>query len=120
MTHDQAEAMTLGHRVALLKDGRLQQCDAPRVLYEKPANLFVAGFIGSPAMSTCTLAVSNGSVELGGVRVPVEANGCPAVVVGLRPESLELAGSASSSTGTSGARHVPGRCQVGARHCQGS
>ena len=91
VTHDQAEAMTLGHRVALLKDGRLQQCDAPRVLYEKPANLFVAGFIGSPAMSTCTLAVSNGSVELGGVRVPVEANGRPAVVVGLRPESLELA-----------------------------
>jgi multiple sugar transport system ATP-binding protein len=91
VTHDQAEAMTLGHRVALLKDGRLQQCDAPRVLYEKPANLFVAGFIGSPAMSMCTLAVDNGSVELGGVHVPVAANGRPAVVVGLRPESLELA-----------------------------
>jgi multiple sugar transport system ATP-binding protein len=91
VTHDQSEAMTLGHRVALLKDGRLQQCDAPRVLYEKPANLFVAGFIGSPAMSMCTLAVTNGSVELGGAHVPVEANGRPAVVVGLRPESLELA-----------------------------
>jgi multiple sugar transport system ATP-binding protein len=91
VTHDQSEAMTLGHRVALLKDGRLQQCAAPRVLYEKPANLFVAGFIGSPAMSMCTLAVTNGSVELGGAHVPVEANGRPAVVVGLRPESLELA-----------------------------
>ena len=91
VTHDQSEAMTLGHRVALLKDGRLQQCDAPRVLYEQPANVFVAGFIGSPAMSMCTLAVSNGSVELGGAHVPVEANGRPAVVVGLRPESLELA-----------------------------
>ena len=91
VTHDQSEAMTLGHRVALLNDGRLQQCDAPRVLYEQPANLFVAGFIGSPAMSMCTLAVTNGSVELGSAHVPVEANGRPAVVVGLRPESLELA-----------------------------
>jgi multiple sugar transport system ATP-binding protein len=91
VTHDQSEAMTLGHRVALLKDGRLQQCDAPRELYERPVNLFVAGFIGSPAMSTCTLAVSNGSVDLGGERVAVHANGRAAVVVGLRPESLELA-----------------------------
>ncbi len=90
VTHDQAEAMTLGHRVALLRDGKLQQCDAPRVLYEKPANQFVAGFIGSPSMSFCTLAVDNGSVALGGARVPVHANGRPAVVVGLRPESLEL------------------------------
>ncbi|HVG88606.1 MAG TPA: ATP-binding cassette domain-containing protein [Gaiellales bacterium] len=49
VTHDQAEAMTLGHRVAVLKDGRLQQCDVPRALYERPANTFVAGFIGSPA-----------------------------------------------------------------------
>jgi ABC-type sugar transport system ATPase subunit len=61
------------------------------VLYEEPANLFVGGFIGSPSMSTCTLAVHNGSVDLGGARVPVHANGRPAVVVGLRPESLELA-----------------------------
>ena len=51
VTHDQAEAMTLGHRVAVLRDGRLQQCDAPRALYERPANTFVAGFIGSPAMN---------------------------------------------------------------------
>ena len=91
VTHDQAEAMTLGHRVALLRDGRLQQCDTPRVLYEKPANQFVGGFIGSPSMSFCTLPVDNGSVTLGGARVPVEGNGRPAVVVGLRPESLQLA-----------------------------
>jgi len=90
VTHDQAEAMTLGHRVALLRDGHLQQCDTPRVLYEKPANQFVAGFIGSPSMSFCTLPVTNGSVALGGASVPVHANGRPAVVVGLRPESLEL------------------------------
>src|SRR5207237_6558691 len=48
VTHDQAEAMTLGHRVAALKDAKLQQCDTPRALYERPANTFVAGFIGSP------------------------------------------------------------------------
>jgi multiple sugar transport system ATP-binding protein len=94
VTHDQSEAMTLGHRVALLKDGRLQQCDTPRVLYEQPVNLFVAGFIGSPAMSMCTVRLgANGSVSLGGTEVPVgaAANGRREVVVGLRPESLELA-----------------------------
>jgi multiple sugar transport system ATP-binding protein len=93
VTHDQAEAMTLGHRVAVLKDGRLQQCGPPRALYERPANVFVAGFIGSPAMNLCSVPLgSNGSVSFGGVDVavpgPVEAE---SVVVGLRPESLELA-----------------------------
>ena len=53
VTHDQSEAMTLGDRVAVLGDGRLQQCDTPRELYERPANMFVAGFIGSPAMNLC-------------------------------------------------------------------
>ena len=57
VTHDQAEAMTLGHRVAVLMDARLQQCDTPRVLFDRPANAFVAGFIGSPAMNLCTLPV---------------------------------------------------------------
>src|SRR6266700_5372010 len=51
VTHDQSEAMTLGHRVAVLRDGRLQQCDTPRALYDRPANVFVATFIGSPAMN---------------------------------------------------------------------
>src|ERR1700682_5068040 len=51
VTHDQSEAMTLGHRVAVLKDARLQQCDTPRALYARPANTFVAGFIGSPSMN---------------------------------------------------------------------
>jgi multiple sugar transport system ATP-binding protein len=95
VTHDQAEAMTLGQRVAVLKDGRLQQCDAPRTLYERPANTFVAGFIGSPAMNLCTVPVgSNGSVPLGGIDVtlPRAAAGRDSVVLGLRPEALELAG----------------------------
>ncbi len=51
VTHDQTEAMTLGHRVAVLRDGVLQQCDTPQVLYDRPANIFVAGFIGSPSMN---------------------------------------------------------------------
>ena len=100
VTHDQAEAMTLGHRVAVLRDGRLQQFDAPRVLYDRPANTFVAGFIGSPAMNFFTVSLgSNGSVSLGGVEVPIppdvrsaaSAGGWKELVLGVRPESLELA-----------------------------
>src|SRR6185295_15319477 len=72
VTHDQAEAMTLGHRVAVLKDGVLQQCAPPRVLYDRPDNAFVAGFIGSPAMNLCTCSRgTNGTVSLGGANVPV-------------------------------------------------
>jgi multiple sugar transport system ATP-binding protein len=93
VTHDQSEAMTLGHRVAVLRDATLQQCDAPRALYERPANTFVAGFIGSPAMNLCTVPLTNGSVSFGGVDVPVPTSGANGeVVLGLRPESLQLAG----------------------------
>jgi multiple sugar transport system ATP-binding protein len=91
VTHDQAEAMTLGHRVAVMKDARLQQCDAPRVLYERPANTFVAGFIGSPSMNLCRVPCTNGSVSLGGVTVPVPVGASGSVVVGFRPESLDVA-----------------------------
>jgi multiple sugar transport system ATP-binding protein len=92
VTHDQAEAMTLGHRVAVLHDGRLQQCGPPRFLYEHPANLFVAGFIGSPAMNLCTVEVANGKASFGGVEVPVPTNGRGRLIVGVRPEALEVAG----------------------------
>jgi multiple sugar transport system ATP-binding protein len=91
VTHDQSEAMTLGHRVAVMHTGRLQQCAAPRMLYERPVNTFVAGFIGSPAMNLLTVPVSNGSVSLGGVTIPVQAEGRSTLIVGVRPESLELA-----------------------------
>ena len=96
VTHDQSEAMTLGHRVAVLRDGKLQQCAAPRELYERPANTFVGGFIGSPSMNLITVPVgSNGAVTVGGatVHVPpsVRAAGWSELVVGVRPESLELA-----------------------------
>src|SRR5712691_1514351 len=94
VTHDQVEAMTLGHRVAVLRDGHLQQCDAPRALYARPANTFVAGFIGSPAMNLCTVPVANGSASFGDVAVPLPAavaDGRRELVLGIRPEALELA-----------------------------
>jgi multiple sugar transport system ATP-binding protein len=93
VTHDQSEAMTLGNRVAVLADGRLQQCDTPRALYEQPANVFVAGFIGSPAMNLVRAQCENGAIALGGVDVPLPAGAAHTgeIVVGLRPESLELA-----------------------------
>jgi multiple sugar transport system ATP-binding protein len=94
VTHDQSEAMTLGHRVAAMNEGRLQQYGPPRELYNTPVNTFVAGFIGSPAMNLCTLPLgSNGSLSLGSEQVPVKArtNGRKELVLGLRPESLELA-----------------------------
>src|SRR4051812_46707497 len=73
VTHDQSEAMTLGHRVAVLDEGRLQQVGAPRELYDHPVNMLVAGFIGSPAMNLCAVALGdNGSVEFGAARVRVE------------------------------------------------
>jgi multiple sugar transport system ATP-binding protein len=94
VTHDQAEAMTLGHRVAVLRDARLQQCATPRVLFDRPANTFVAAFVGSPAMNLCRLALAeNGSVSFGGspLEVPARVDGRTSVVVGVRPEAMELA-----------------------------
>jgi multiple sugar transport system ATP-binding protein len=100
VTHDQSEAMTLGHRVAVLSDGRLQQCAPPQELYDRPANAFVAGFIGSPAMSLMEVPLGgNGSLDLSGIRVPCPADasaaaaarGLDRVIVGLRPESVRLA-----------------------------
>jgi len=92
VTHDQTEAMMLADRLVVMKQGRLQQCDTPRALYERPANVFVAGFIGSPAMNLCRVQCENGAIVLGGadIRLP---NGARAgeLIVGLRPESLELA-----------------------------
>jgi multiple sugar transport system ATP-binding protein len=104
VTHDQVEAMTMGDRVAVIRKGVLQQVDTPQSLYEQPINLFVAGFIGSPAMNLveATLAGSNGSlaVDVGGFRLPVPdevIESRPAlrsyegrkVVLGLRPEDME-------------------------------
>ncbi|HEY9412718.1 MAG TPA: sn-glycerol-3-phosphate ABC transporter ATP-binding protein UgpC [Jiangellaceae bacterium] len=97
VTHDQVEAMTMGDRVAVLKDGLLQQVGTPLDLYDEPTNVFVAGFIGSPAMNIATFDVSDGRATLGlaDVAVPraisdaVAAEGSDTVVLGFRPESLE-------------------------------
>src|SRR3984885_1850658 len=72
VTHDQTEAMTMGDRVAVLKDGILAQCDTPRELYDRPANAFVAGFIGSPAMNLVTLPVAADGVKIGDSTLELE------------------------------------------------
>ena len=97
VTHDQVEAMTLGHRVAVLNFGVLQQCDTPKRLYDEPANTFVAGFIGSPAMNLVECVVEDGGVAIAGLPVPlpdtVESSLVrgSTVTVGVRPEHLRLA-----------------------------
>ncbi|ASW92971.1 sugar ABC transporter ATP-binding protein [Mycobacterium marseillense] len=95
VTHDQVEAMTMGDRVAVLCDGVLQQFAPPRELYRNPANVFVAGFIGSPAMNLFTLPVADSAMALGDWSVPVPreiAGAAGEVVVGVRPEHFELGG----------------------------
>jgi multiple sugar transport system ATP-binding protein len=90
VTHDQVEAMTMGHRVAVLRDGNLQQCDAPSTLYHEPANLFVAGFIGSPAMNTLPVTV-DGAVEIAGAKIRIgEVLGGEGMTIGFRPETVVI------------------------------
>ena len=105
VTHDQIEAMTMGDRVCVLKDGLLQQVGTPRELYDRPANVFVAGFIGSPAMNLVTVPLSEGGAKIGG-RVGTErliplapevssaaaVGGSTSITVGFRPEDLRIVG----------------------------
>src|SRR5690606_14545984 len=93
VTHDQVEAMTMGDRVAVLLDGLLQQVDHPRALYDRPANAFVAGFIGSPAMNIRTVRLTEAGADFGGMVIPLTpaqkaaaAGGDGKVTVGFRPE----------------------------------
>lgn len=96
VTHDQTEALTMGDRIAVMRDGRLQQVGSPRALYETPRNLFVAGFIGSPAMSFLPGQPEDGGLRIGthvvtDAELPAGlARGRP-LMVGIRPENLELA-----------------------------
>lgn len=94
VTHDQVEAMTMGDRVAVMKDGHLQQVDTPLALYDKPANLFVAGFIGSPQMNLLQARVSGTELLVGDVAVPMGAGArsraSEEVTVGVRPESWRV------------------------------
>ncbi|GAB3406959.1 ABC transporter ATP-binding protein [Flindersiella endophytica] len=98
VTHDQTEAMTMGDRVAVLKDGLLQQTDTPLNLYDKPNNVFVAGFIGSPAMNLLEGTVTEGGADVGGYTIPLEASirskigDDRTVTVGIRPEAFRIVG----------------------------
>jgi multiple sugar transport system ATP-binding protein len=105
VTHDQTEAMTMGDRVAVLKDGLLQQCDTPIGLFGKPKNLFVAGFIGSPAMNLIPATLNGEIAEIGGQAIeltPAQRSALTgsSVVVGIRPEGwiLKSAGEGISAT----------------------
>jgi multiple sugar transport system ATP-binding protein len=93
VTHDQTEALTMGDRIAVLKDGLLQQVGTPRDLYEKPNNVFVAGFIGSPAMNLFNADVVDGGIAFGSSVVPVDRETlsqatAKSVTVGVRPEDI--------------------------------
>jgi multiple sugar transport system ATP-binding protein len=101
VTHDQVEAMTLGQRVAVMRDGRIQQVDTPQRLYREPGNLFVAAFIGSPAMNLVEAHLDDDGVDLGSIRIALASEDRPertgGVVLGVRPESFEDAAFADSS-----------------------
>ncbi|AKD99385.1 sn-glycerol-3-phosphate ABC transporter ATP-binding protein UgpC [Rhodococcus sp. WS1] len=94
VTHDQVEAMTMGDRVAVMLDGRLQQVAKPRELYDNPVNTFVAAFIGSPGMNLIEAPVEGTVAVLGDLRIPLPtgASERERVVVGVRPESWDLVG----------------------------
>jgi multiple sugar transport system ATP-binding protein len=107
VTHDQSEAMTLGDRVAVMRKGELQQLDSPQKLYREPVNLFVAEFIGSPAMNVVEAEVARGTARFGAHSLPVD--GRPGldryegrkIALGIRPEDFE---DAALSGGTAPAR----------------
>ena len=111
VTHDQIEAMTLGTRVAVMRNGVIQQLDDPQTIYDRPANLFVAGFIGSPSMNLLKGVLDKDgdgfAIDLGGgrLRLPAvnpswEGHAGRNVIVGIRPESLQSGESDSSISGT--------------------
>ena len=112
VTHDQVEAMTMGDRVAVLRFGKLQQFAAPNDLYDQPANAFVAGFIGSPAMNLVTLPITADGVKIGDSTLELERDqltklsqaGLSEVTFGIRPEQLDL-----TDSGRRGSRRRPGR-----------
>jgi len=105
VTHDQTEALTMGDRIAVLKDGLLQQVGTPREMYDTPANVFVAGFIGSPAMNIGTFDVNGGNIEVGPARLalPRDVAGKLTsedgnkVTLGFRPEALDVTTEANAS-----------------------
>ncbi len=112
VTHDQVEAMTMGQRIAVMRDGQLQQCDTPLALYKTPANMFVAGFIGTPSMNFLNGKLlrdgENLHLDLGFLQVPISASQFPAarsyekkeIIFGIRPEDIYAANMVPPSAGT--------------------
>ncbi|WP_029068227.1 ABC transporter ATP-binding protein [Jonesia quinghaiensis] len=102
VTHDQTEALTMGDRIAVLKDGLLQQVGTPREMYDTPNNVFVAGFIGSPAMNLGTYKIDNGVAQIGETRLPITRDAVAGltdadngqITIGFRPESLDIVSAA--------------------------
>jgi multiple sugar transport system ATP-binding protein len=115
VTHDQVEAMTMGDRIAVMSLGVLQQIGTPPELYDNPVNVFVAAFIGSPAMNFATAKAHDGALELGGTRLELTGPAARAaaqnrgrdLLIGFRPEDLELNGD-----GGSGLVHIPAKIDV--------
>jgi multiple sugar transport system ATP-binding protein len=105
VTHDQVEAMTMGHRVAVMLDGVLQQVDTPRALYDTPGNVFVAGFMGSPAMNLKTVPLTENGATFGSLSIPLtreqvaaaHQGGDGKVTVGFRPEAAEVVSEAADA-----------------------
>ncbi len=119
VTHDQTEAMTLGDRVCVMLDGEIQQVDAPGRLYREPANAFVAGFIGSPAMNLAIAEVADGDLRLGDHRLPLteaqraRVGARSQVIAGLRPADFALrAADVAADDGTSTAVRLPVEAEV--------
>jgi len=114
VTHDQVEAMTMGDRIAVMSQGVLQQIGTPPELYDNPVNVFVAAFIGSPAMNFATAKADDGSLKLGGTTLELVGAAARAaaqnrgrdLLIGFRPEDLELNGHSS------GAVHIPAKIDV--------
>jgi multiple sugar transport system ATP-binding protein len=110
VTHDQVEAMTMGHRVAVLSGGHLQQCASPRELYDNPVNQFVAGFIGSPSMNLLDAPLTEGGATLAGAVIPLSPGIRTAaardkltdLVIGIRPEHMHLTDSAGPAAADAG------------------
>ncbi|WP_328462905.1 sn-glycerol-3-phosphate ABC transporter ATP-binding protein UgpC [Actinoplanes sp. NBC_00393] len=105
VTHDQVEAMTMGHRVAVMLDGVLQQVDTPRALYDTPGNVFVAGFMGSPAMNIKTVPLTESGATFGSLNIPLtreqvaaaQQGGDGKVTIGFRPEAAEVVGQSADA-----------------------
>jgi multiple sugar transport system ATP-binding protein len=90
VTHDQVEAMTLSHRIAVLSKGRLEQIDTPRNIYEHPKSLFVAGFFGAPPMNLLEAELAAGEARVGTLSVPTPRSEAEALVLGFRPEAVKV------------------------------